>query len=45
MDNSKKYYELATEEECRAEIKKIIDNTNDLWILWQIYRTAVNITK
>lgn len=39
-----KYYEL-DREECIAAINEIISQTEDLWILWQIYRTAVNITK
>ncbi len=44
MELCKKYYEL-DREECTAVINEIISKTEDLWILRQIYRFAVNITK
>ena len=40
----KKYYEL-NREECIGAITEMLQKTDDLWILWQIYRTAVNMTK
>lgn len=44
MGNKKKYYELSRSE-CISEINQIMENTDDLWILWQIYRLAVNILR
>jgi len=40
----KKYYEL-DREECIAAINEIMSKTEELWILWQIYRFAVGMTK
>lgn len=40
----KKYYEM-NREECIASINEILQKTDDLWIVWQIYRTVVNMTK
>lgn len=40
----KKYYEM-NREECIGAITEILHKTDDLWILWQIYRTAINMTK
>ncbi len=40
----KKYYEI-DREDCIKAINDIISKTSDLWILWQIYRMAVNITQ
>lgn len=40
----KKYYEL-DREDCIKAINEIITKTEDLWILWQIYRMAVNMTE
>lgn len=40
----KKYYELERDD-CIKAIEDIIQKTNNLWILWQIYRMVVNVTK
>lgn len=42
---SKKYYELTTKEEVVNEMNKIMDSVDDLWVLWLIYRCALNCTK
>lgn len=41
---AKKYYEL-DREECIKAINDILSKTSDLWILWQIYRFSVGMTK
>lgn len=40
----KKYYGL-DREECIKAISDIISKTSDIWILWQIYRFSVGMTK
>lgn len=40
----KKYYDMDLEE-CIKAINDILEKTRDLWIIWQIYRFAVGMTK
>lgn len=40
----KNYYEL-DREECINAINDIMSKTSNLWIIWQIYRFSVRMTK
>lgn len=44
-DNSSKPIEWKSTEYHRKEILKIIEKIEDSWILWQMHRFVINMTK